>query len=101
MGGEHLVKAPPYMMTVSVALQRDAADRLIRFVEELRADGITVSVSGPPSSLVLAELAAMRAALERRLEREPGNTEALELIERVAHAEAMQRFIQRFAEPHS
>jgi predicted ATPase len=100
-GDAPMKRAPRYMMTIHVAAEKDAADRLITFVDDLREQGITVEVSGPPSTLVLADLTNMRGALERRLEREPDDVEALELLDRVSQAEGMQRFIQRFVESQS
>ena len=82
-------------------VQGDALERVEAFVEQLRAAGIPVELSGTPSAQVLAQLGQLRAALERRLASNPDDTEAADLLNRVAQDEAMQRFIARFCEPNS
>jgi len=98
---ERFAPAARLEVRVRVPVQGDALERVEAFVEQLRAAGIPVELSGTPSAQVLAQLGQLRAALERRLASNPDDTEAADLLNRVAQDEAMQRFIARFCEPNS
>jgi len=98
---ERFAPAARLEVSIRVPVQGDALERVEAFVEQLRAAGIPVELSGTPSAQVLAQLGQLRAALERRLASNPDDTEAADLLNRVAQDEAMQRFIARFCEPNS
>ena len=98
---ERFVPVARLEVSLRVPVQGDALERVEAFVGQLRAAGIPVELSGTPSAQVLAQLAQLRAALERRLATDPDDADAAELLDRIAHSEAMQRFISRFCEPRS